>query len=267
MAAQEQEVHLDAGRVGGLHQHDPLGRDLGDRLDRAFARERVEGVEDQADMGVVGAPHRLPGLAVVVDVAAPAQGLEADGDAVRLRQLAELVQVGGDPSHVVDGVGRDAAADQEQPGAQAAHQLELAPRAVEGAGAQGLGQALEVAERLQRHDLEPERGRERPHVLGAAVEVGEVVLEDLDAVIARLGGGGELVAERARHADGGDGLLHLASPVASRGWQGGSPIDQHRDLAMVEHVDRVAAEQQAGEAADGPASPCRSGRSRAWSPP
>ena len=32
--------------------------------------------------------HRLPGLAVVVDVPAPAQGLEADGDAVRLGELA-----------------------------------------------------------------------------------------------------------------------------------------------------------------------------------
>ena len=77
--------------------------------------------------------------------------------------------------------------------AEAVHQLELAPGAVEGAGAQGLGQALEVAERLQGHDLEAERGRERAHVLRAAVEVGEVVLEDLDAVIAGLGGGGELV--------------------------------------------------------------------------
>ena len=219
MATQEQEVHLDAGGVGGLHQHDSLARDGGDRLDRAFARERVEGVEDQADMGMVGAPHRLPGLAVVVDVPAPAQGLEADGDPVGLRQLAQLVQIGGDPAHVVDGVGRDAAADQQQAGAQAAHQLELASRPVERAAAQWLWQPLEVAERLQRHDLQAERGSERAHVLRAAVEVGEVVLEDLDAVVARLGGGRELVAERARHADGGDGLLHLASPVRRAGWR------------------------------------------------
>ena len=113
-------------------------------------------------MGVVGALHGVPGLAVVVDVPAPAQGLEADGDTVGLRELAQIVQVGADPGHVVDGVGRDRAADQEQPGAQAVHQLELALGAVEGAGAQGLGQALEVAERLQGQELEPERGRELP---------------------------------------------------------------------------------------------------------
>ena len=189
-------------------KHDLLGRDPGDRLDRAFAGERMERVQDQADMRMVRPPHRFPGLAVVVDVATPAQRLEPDRDAVGPGELAELVQVGRDPRHVVDRVGRDAAADQEQRRAETAHQLELAPGTVEGTGAQRLRQPLEVAERLQGQDLEAERGREGAHILRAAVEIGEVVLEDLDAVVARLGGGGELVAERARHADGGDASLH-----------------------------------------------------------
>ena len=41
-------------------------------LDRAFASEGVEGMEDQADLRVVGAAHGVPSLAVVVDMAAPA---------------------------------------------------------------------------------------------------------------------------------------------------------------------------------------------------
>ena len=250
VAAQEQEVHLDPGRIRRLHQHDLLGRDFGDRVQRALAGERVERVQDQPDMWVIRPLHRLPGLAVIADVATPAQCLEAHGDAVRLGELAQFVQVGRDPSHVVDRVGRDAAADQQQVRAQPVHQLELAPGAVEGAGAQGLGQTLEVAERLQGQNLEAERGRYGTHVLRAAVEVGEVVLEDLDAVIARLGGGGELVRQRARHADGGDASLHAQLP---RSRAAGSAIDQERDLATVEHVDGVAAEQEAGAARAGPA--------------
>ena len=80
--AQEQQIHLDPGRVGGLHQDDAIARDVRDRLDRAFARQRVECVQDQPDPRMVGLAHRLPGLAVVVDVPAPAQGLETDGDPV-----------------------------------------------------------------------------------------------------------------------------------------------------------------------------------------
>ncbi len=45
------------------------------------AREDVEGVEDRADVPVVGPAHDLPGVAVVVDVAAPGQRLVADADA------------------------------------------------------------------------------------------------------------------------------------------------------------------------------------------
>ncbi len=59
--------------------------------------------------------------------------------------------------------------------------------------AQWLGQAFEVTEGLQRDDLETERAGPLAHVLGPAVEIGEIVLEDLDPVEARLGGSGELV--------------------------------------------------------------------------
>ena len=48
-------------------------------------------------MGVVGPPDRLPGLAVVLDMAAPAQGLETDRDVVGPGELAEFVEVGRDP--------------------------------------------------------------------------------------------------------------------------------------------------------------------------
>ena len=208
MAAQEQEIHLDRGRVGGLDQDDAIGRDLGDGVDRKVPGQHVEAVEDQADMLMVGAAHRLPGLAVVVDVAAPGEGLEADLDAELPGEVAELVQVGRNPRHIVDRLGRDAAADQEQRRAEPAHKLELALRALEGLAAQWLGQAFEVTERLQRDDLEAERAGPLAHVLGPAVEVGEIVLEDLDPVEARLGGSGELVGERPGHAHGCDGSRH-----------------------------------------------------------
>ncbi len=206
--AQEQKVHLDAGRVRGLDEDDALGRDGADGVDRQAPGEQVEAVEDQAHLRMVGRAHRGPGLPVVVDVAAPGQRLEADLDAELARELAQLVQIGRDAGRVVDRFRGHAAADQEQRRAQSLHQLELAPRPLEGASAQRFGQALEVAKRLQRHDLEPERARERPHVLRPAVEIGQIVLEDLDAVETRFRSGAELVGKGSRHADRGDRSLH-----------------------------------------------------------
>ena len=100
MPAEEQQVHRDAGRVGGLHQRDALGGDARDGIGRQTAREHVEAVEDHADPRVPGALDRLPGLAVVVDVAAPGERLEADAEVELGGELAELVQVGGDAVHV-----------------------------------------------------------------------------------------------------------------------------------------------------------------------
>ena len=78
---------------------------------------------------------------------------------------------------------------------------------------------------------EAEGARQGPNVLGAAVEIGEVVLEDLDPGIAGLGGGGELVGQHARHADGGDPLIHRRHLPTAYIRCHGSPIALRHDPA------------------------------------
>ena len=204
------------------------GRDAGDVVRRQMPRQHVEAVEDHADPLVPGALDRVPGLAVVVDVAAPGERLEADPDVELRRELAQLVQVGRDALHPALRLGRDAAADEQERRAEPAHQLELAPRPLERLGARRLRQALEIAKRLQRDDLEPERGRERLHVLRPAVEIGQVVLEQLDALKARLGRGRELLAQRSRHADRGDRSLHLSPPASAGPFRHHSALRRRR---------------------------------------
>ena len=117
-------------------------------------REGVEAVEDQADRGVVGAADDLPGVAMVVDVPAPGQRLEADANAAGGGPLPELAQVGGGAVDAAERNGGGVRANEDQVGSELAHQVELALGAVEGAGALGLGHSLEVAERLEERQRE-----------------------------------------------------------------------------------------------------------------
>ena len=86
----------------------------------------VEAVEHQADGRMVGAAHRLPGVAVVVDVAAPGQRLEADAQAALGGPLAELVEVGGGAIDAAEAFGRDVGADHQEVAAELLHHVELA---------------------------------------------------------------------------------------------------------------------------------------------
>ena len=43
VSAQKERNHLDPGRIGGLDEDDPIGRDLGDVLDRQPPGEQVQG--------------------------------------------------------------------------------------------------------------------------------------------------------------------------------------------------------------------------------
>ena len=155
---QDSGVHVEHRGVRDLHQEDAVARDGADGLQVGLARQRMEAVEDEADRLVVGAAHRLPGIAVVVDVAAPGQRLEADAQAALAGALAELGKVGRGAVDAADAVRRDVGADQQQVAAQLLHQVELALRAGEGAGALVAGHALEVAERLEGDDLHAEVG-------------------------------------------------------------------------------------------------------------
>ena len=111
-------IHLEHRRVGDLDEEDPVLRDRPHRREIGAAHEDVEGVEHEADRRVVGAAHHLPGVAVVVDVAAPGERLEADAQAALRGALAELMEVGGRAVDAAERVGRDVAADEEEVAAE-----------------------------------------------------------------------------------------------------------------------------------------------------
>ena len=146
-------------RIGHLHEEDPVARDCTDGAEVSVAGEDVESVQHETDRRMAGAAHHLPGVAVVVDVASPGQGLEADAQAARFGPFAECVQVGRGAVDTAERVGRHVAADHEKVAAQLLHDVELALGAGEGSGALVVGQALEVAEGLQRDHLQAQIAR------------------------------------------------------------------------------------------------------------
>ena len=178
------------------------------------AGERVEGVEHQPDGGVVGAADHLPGVAVVVDVPAPGERLEADAQAALRRPLAELAKVGRRAVDAAERIRRDVGADEQEVAGELLHHVELALRAREDLGALRLRHALEIAEGLEGDGLQPEVGDHPAHVGGRAVEGQEVVLEDLDALEAGGRDGFQLLVEGAAEANGGDGGLHGISGLS-----------------------------------------------------
>ena len=97
----------------------------------------MEGVEDEPDGRMVRAPHDLPGVAVIVDVPAPGQRLEADAQPALCGALAKLVEIGRGAVDAAERVRRDVAAHQQQVAAEFLHQVELALGALENALARG----------------------------------------------------------------------------------------------------------------------------------
>ncbi len=182
VAAPVEQVHVDARSVGELHDEDAIAGDGADRPDVDAPRQRVEGIEDQPDVRMIGAAHDLPGVAMVVDVAAPGQRLVADAKAASRRPLAELAEIVGGAVDAAERERRDVGADEHQVGAELLHQVELALGPIEGARPLRLRQALEIAERLEQRDLEPVVAHHAADLRWRAVEGEEVVLEDLDAV-------------------------------------------------------------------------------------
>ena len=162
--------------------------------------------------GMVGAAHDLPGVAMVVDVAAPGERLVADAQAALRRPLAEFAEIGGRAVDAAERQRRDVGADKHQIGAELLHQVELALGAVEGARALRLRHALEIAERLEQRDLQPMVAHHPADLGGRAVEGQEVVLEDLDAVEAGRGDRRELLAQIAADRDRGDRGLQVLAP-------------------------------------------------------
>ena len=187
-------------------------RDGADGVEVGLARQGVEAVEHEADRGMIGAAHDLPGVAVVVDVPAPGQRLEADAQAARCAARS--------PSS------RRSAAARSMPPRQSGETLEQTSRRSvpsscitsnlrsargEGARALSAGHAFEIAERLEGDDVEAEIGAHLADVGGRAVEGQEIVLENLDAVEPGGGDGLELLAQAAAQTHRGDRKSHVAS--------------------------------------------------------
>ena len=175
-----------------------------------LARQRVKRVEDEADIRMIGAPHDLPGVAMVVDVPSPGQRLVAHLQAALGGAFAERAEILRRPVDAAERDRRDVGADQHEVGAELLHHVELALGAVERPRALRLRQAFEVAERLEQRDGEAGVPHHAADVARRAVEGEEIVLEDLDAVEARGRDGRELLDEIAADRNGRDRGLHIA---------------------------------------------------------
>ena len=148
--------------------------------------------------GMVGAAHDFPGVAMIVDVPAPGERLVADAQTALGRPLAKFAEILGGAVDAAERHRRDVGADQHQIGAELLHDVELALGAIEGAAALRLGQAFEIAKRLEQGDREPGVAHHPADLARRSVEGEEVVFENLDAVEAGRGDGRQLFRE-VRH--------------------------------------------------------------------
>ncbi|MCY1522215.1 hypothetical protein D9M68_570600 [compost metagenome] len=203
-----QHVHRQERRIGHLHEEDLLARNGGDARRIVLQRQRVEAVEDQPEVRVVGALHDVPGLGVARGVAAPGQRLEAHAQVAARGALGQLVQLGGGARRVVHRQRRGVGAAQHQRRAHGFHEVELAFGALQAAVELRFGHAFEVAEGLVQVDSQAQVGHDAAQLGGGASEVDEVGFEQLDAVEARGRNGFELLAEGAAERDGGNGAVH-----------------------------------------------------------
>src|SRR5690606_1605231 len=106
-------------------------RNGADRIHVDLARQRMKTVEDKADIGVVGAAHDLPCIAVVADMATPGECFITDAQIAPRRSFAKLAKIICSAVDAADSGWRHVRTDQNEIGAELLHQVELALRAVE----------------------------------------------------------------------------------------------------------------------------------------
>ncbi len=203
----------------------------------------METVENDPDRGMIGAAHDLPGIAVVVDMPSPGQRLVSDAQAARPRPLAQFVEIRGGPVDSAERGRRDVAADQQKIGPKLLHQVEFALGAGETARTLRLAHALEIAERLEGANGEPEIPAEPADLAGARAERQQIVLEDLDRVEARGRDGAQLFIERAAERNGGDGTssghaglrCEAIGPAVSGGFRNFAGFRRHHAVERLAH--------------------------------
>lgn len=142
-------------------------------------------------------------------MAPPGQRLVPHAQATGTGALGSKAEILEEEFALAQGVGGDVAAHQYQVGAQFLHQVELALQAVEVARQAVAAATLEIAERLEQGDRQPQVGAEPAHVTRAATVIEEIVLEDFHAVEAGGGDGFEFVRQGSAQGNGGDRTLHF----------------------------------------------------------
>src|SRR5690606_3017422 len=174
----------------------------------------MEAIENDADIGMICAPYDFPGVPVIVDVAAPGERLVAHPQLPSRCALAQFAQIFRRAVDAAKGKGRHAGANQHQVGAQLAHQVELSLCPFERLSALRLRQSLEISERLEQRDGQPQIGDHRCHVARCPVKGKEVVLKNLDAVKTRRSNSLKLLPQVAADRYRGDrSLQNPSSPT------------------------------------------------------
>ena len=208
VASPLQRVHRQERRVGQLHEEYLVSRDVCDAGGVIPQRQRMHAVDDQAEMWVIGTPHDRPGLRVEVHAAAPGQRFEADAQAAPAGAFGEFVQLRSRTLLVRHRDRGGVGADEHQVRAQRLHQVEFSLCPIEVAPMHGVGGAFEIPEWLKQFAGKAQIGGHATDRCWRLHAIGQVVLEEFEAVEARGGNGLELFRKRAAHRHGGDRLAH-----------------------------------------------------------
>src|SRR3546814_9469615 len=146
---------------------------------------------------MIGTSHDLPRVTMVGYVSAPGEGFVADPQAALAGPCPQFAKVFRGTIDAAKRCRRHVRADEHQIGAERLHDVELAFGAVEGPGALRFRKAFKIPERLENGDAGARVPHHLPDLAGAGGIGEEVVLEDLDAVEARLADRLELLPQVA----------------------------------------------------------------------
>ncbi|OIQ70153.1 hypothetical protein GALL_482380 [mine drainage metagenome] len=207
-----QQVHRDQRRIRQLHEKDLVARNAPDRIRINAAPEGMKTIQNNPNIGVIGAPHHLPRIAVIVDMAAPSQRLKPNPQAAFRRTLAEFAQVIRRAVDATQCLRMHRGTHQHKVGAQLLHEVKFALRPRESPRPERLRQPLKIAERLEQRDVQPMIAHHLPHIARTAVKGDEILLEYLDSIEPRRRNRRQLFPKIARDRDGGNRGFHGRHP-------------------------------------------------------
>lgn len=171
-----------AGGIRKLDEEDAIAWYPSDGLRVDLARKCVETVEDQADIRMIGTPHDLPGITVIIHMAPPGQRLVSDTKPPTRRALSELGEIRRRPVDPAKRLLVNAGTDQHELTTKLLHQVELALCPVKCLRTQRFRQALEITKRLKQRNFQPHGPDLLTHFAWRSVVSDEILLEYLDPV-------------------------------------------------------------------------------------